>query len=82
MAKVCGPAYSDLRGRTKRTEVDMTFIVTGLNLRGPTLIECDTAIGALEKAAELIRSGYAGVLIADFEGVLYTPCEFVRLFDL
>ncbi|MBP1183789.1 hypothetical protein [Methylobacterium sp. PvR107] len=60
----------------------MTFIVTGLSLRGPTLIDCDTAIGALERAAELIRTGYADVLIADGEGVQYTPYEFVRLFDL
>ncbi|GJE11429.1 hypothetical protein [Methylobacterium longum] len=60
----------------------MTFIVTGLNLTGPILIDYDTAIGALEKAAELIWTGYADVLIADWEGVQYTPCEFVRLFDL
>ncbi|KAA0109756.1 hypothetical protein CIW48_31390 [Methylobacterium sp. P1-11] len=60
----------------------MTFIVTGSNLTGPILIDYDTAIGALTKAAELIWTGYADVLIADGEGVQYTPCEFVRLFDL
>jgi hypothetical protein len=58
----------------------MTFIVTGLNLTGPILIDYDTAIGALTKAAELIWTGYADV--ADGEGVQYTPCELVCLFDL
>jgi 3-oxoacyl-(acyl-carrier-protein) synthase len=51
-------------------------------LRGPTLIDCDTAIGALERAAELIRTGYADVLIADGEGVQYAPSQFLRAFDL
>ncbi|KAA0122827.1 hypothetical protein CIW48_15395 [Methylobacterium sp. P1-11] len=60
----------------------MTFIIIGLNMRGPILIDCDTAIGALEKVAELIRNGYTNVLIADDEGVQYAPCEFVRRFDL
>jgi 3-oxoacyl-(acyl-carrier-protein) synthase len=60
----------------------MTFIVTGFSLRGPTLIDCDTAIGALERAAELIRTGYADVLIADGEGVQYAPSQFLRAFDL
>lgn len=60
----------------------MTFIVTGLNLTGQIPIDYDTAIGALTKAAELIWTGYADVRIADREGVQYTPCELVCLFDL
>jgi hypothetical protein len=43
----------------------MTFIVTGLSLTGPALIGCDSEVGALEKAAELIRAGFVEVLIAD-----------------
>lgn len=60
----------------------MTFIVIGLNLKGPILVGCDTAVSALERAAELIRTGYASVLIADGQGVQYTPCEFIRSFNL
>jgi hypothetical protein len=60
----------------------MTFIVTGLSVSGLTLVGCDSEVGALEKAAELIRAGFAKVLIADSHGVRYTPCEFVRLFRL
>jgi hypothetical protein len=60
----------------------MTFIVTGLSQTGPALIGCDSEVGALEKAAELIRAGFVEVLIADSQGVQYTPCEFVRMFRL
>ena len=60
----------------------MTFIVTGFSISGPALIGCDSEVGALEKAAELIRAGFAQVRIADGQGVQYTPCEFVRLFRL
>ncbi|MBP1181489.1 hypothetical protein [Methylobacterium sp. PvR107] len=60
----------------------MTFIVTGLSVSGPALIGCDSEIGALEKAAELIRAGFANVLIADGKGVQYTPSQFLRAFHL
>jgi hypothetical protein len=60
----------------------MTFIVTGLSISGPALIGCDSDIEALEKAAELIRAGFAKVLIADRHGVLYTPSQFLRAFHL
>jgi hypothetical protein len=43
----------------------MTFFVTGLSLTEPALIGCDSQIGALEKAAELIRAGFVEVLIAE-----------------
>lgn len=58
----------------------MAFIVTGLSRTGPMQIDCDTPSEALEKAAELVRDGYADVLIADEAGLQYTPVEFGRLF--
>jgi hypothetical protein len=60
----------------------MTLIVTGFSISGPTLIGCDSEVGALEIAAELIRAGFAKVRISDGQGIQYTPCEFVRLFRL
>ena len=60
----------------------MTFIVTGLSQTGPALIGWYSEIVALEMAAELIRAGCVEVLIADSQGVQYTPCEFVRMFRL
>ena len=58
----------------------MTFIVTGLSETGPTLLDCDTVSKALQKAVELVRTGYLDVLIADATGLQYTPAEFIRLF--
>ena len=58
----------------------MTFIVTGLSETGPTLLDCDTVAKALQKAVELVRTGYLDVLIADATGLQYTPGEFIRLF--
>ena len=58
----------------------MTFIVTGLSATGPTLLDCDTAMKALQQAEELVRTGFADVLIADDTGLQYTPAEFSRLF--
>jgi hypothetical protein len=76
------PAGSILILERHQTEVGMTFIVTGLSETGPALIGCDSEVGALETAAELIRAGFAKVRIADGRGFQYTPCEFVRLFHL
>ena len=58
----------------------MTFIVTGVSETGPTLLDCDSVTNALQKAVELVRTGYLDVLIADGAGLQYTPAEFVRLF--
>jgi hypothetical protein len=80
VVSVAGRIYPDPGGY--QTQAGMTFSVTGLSVSGPTLIGCDSDIEALEKAAELIRAGFAKVLIADSHGVRYTPCEFVRLFRL
>jgi 3-oxoacyl-(acyl-carrier-protein) synthase len=60
----------------------MTFIVTGLSASGPAPIGCDSEVDALEKAAELIRAGFADVLIADGAGAQYTPGQFPRAFHL
>jgi hypothetical protein len=65
-----------------QTEVSMTFIVTGFSRVGPALVGCDTEILALDKAVELIRAGYVEVLIADGQGVQYTPSQFLRAFHL
>ena len=43
----------------------MTFVVTGLSETGPTLLDCDSVTKALQKAVELVRTGYLDVLIAD-----------------
>ena len=58
----------------------MVFTVTALSASENVLMDCDTVVDALKEAAELLRSGYGDVLIADSTGLQYTPAEFARAF--
>lgn len=58
----------------------MTFTVTGLSEAGPALLNCKSPVKALKRALELMRAGFAHVLIAEGEGVPHTPDAFFRVY--
>jgi 3-oxoacyl-(acyl-carrier-protein) synthase len=58
----------------------MTFTVTGRSAKGLSLTACESVVLALERAAELLRRGYADVLIADGRGAQFTPDQFTRFY--
>jgi len=58
----------------------MTFTVTGLSEAGTAVLDCKSALKALEQALEWVRRGFADVLIAEDEDVPSTPDAFFRLY--
>jgi hypothetical protein len=63
-----------------QTEAGMTFTVTGLSEAGPATLNCKSPVKAPERALEWVRWGFADVLIAEEEGVPYTPDAFSRMY--